>query len=85
MAATGDAEKVALPQEIPSDERNPLGTVNRDEDIAIAIVGDRSHEFDAAVEARIVRKIDLFFIPAMVVGYGLVYYDKVKFAPKYTD
>ncbi|RQM08415.1 hypothetical protein DH86_00000433, partial [Scytalidium sp. 3C] len=76
MAATGDAEKVALPQEIPSDERNPLGTVNRDEDIAIAIVGDRSHEFDAAVEARIVRKIDLFFIPAMVVGYGLVYYDK---------
>lgn len=48
-----------------------------DADIAIAIVGERRQDVDPAVEARVVRKIDLFLVPAMFVGYGLVYYDKV--------
>lgn len=48
-----------------------------DKDVAIAIVGEHSHEIDPAFEARVVRKIDLFLVPAMFVGYGLVYYDKV--------
>jgi hypothetical protein len=48
-----------------------------DKDIAIAIVGEQRHDIDPAVEARVVRKIDLFLVPAMFVGYGLVYYDKV--------
>ncbi|KAG8427371.1 hypothetical protein J3459_006766 [Metarhizium acridum] len=45
-------------------------------DDAIAMVGEEKHAIDPAVEARVVRKIDMFLIPAMVIGYGLVYYDK---------
>ncbi|KAI0532623.1 putative MFS transporter [Xylaria digitata] len=30
----------------------------------------------AEMEHRVLRKIDLFLMPAMVIGYGLVYYDK---------
>jgi hypothetical protein len=47
------------------------------QDIAIAIVGEHNHAIDPAVEARVVRKIDWFLVPAMIIGYGLVYYDKV--------
>lgn len=47
-----------------------------DQDDAIAIVGEQEHEIDPVIEARVVRKIDWFLVPAMVVGYGLVYYDK---------
>jgi hypothetical protein len=48
-----------------------------DRDIAMAIVGEHRQEIDPATEARVVRKIDCFLVPAMVCGYGLVYYDKV--------
>lgn len=50
---------------------------DEDKDIAIALVGEHRHDLDPAIEARVVRKIDLFLVPAMTVGYGLVYYDKV--------
>ncbi|KAF0325105.1 major facilitator superfamily transporter [Colletotrichum asianum] len=39
-------------------------------------VGDHARVVDPEIEARAVRKIDLFLMPAMVIGYGLVYYDK---------
>lgn len=48
-----------------------------EKDIATTIVGEHRQHIDPAVEARVVRKIDRFLIPAMIVGYGLVYYDKV--------
>ena len=47
------------------------------QDVAMALVGEHSHPIDPAVEARVIRKIDRFMIPAMIVGYGFVYYDKV--------
>lgn len=47
------------------------------DDVALAIVGLHAQPIDPLVEARVVRKIDLFLIPAMIVGYGMVYYDKV--------
>lgn len=50
---------------------------NEDKDIAIAVVGEHRHAIDPEMEARVVRKIDLFLVPAMTIGYGLVYYDKV--------
>ena len=37
-------------------------------DEAIAIVGEQEHELDPVIVARAVRKIDLFLMPAMVVG-----------------
>ncbi|KAF4879493.1 putative transporter [Colletotrichum siamense] len=46
------------------------------DDDALAMVGTHTQDFDPAVAARAVRKIDWFLIPAMIFGYGLVYYDK---------
>ncbi|KAK2051318.1 major facilitator superfamily transporter [Colletotrichum caudatum] len=40
------------------------------------MAGVRTRPYDPAVAARAVRKIDRFLVPAMVLGYGLVYYDK---------
>lgn len=72
---TIEVEKApAPPQEISADVENVAGF---DKDIAVAIVGERRHDINPAVEARVVRKIDWFLIPAMSIGYGLVYYDKV--------
>ncbi|KAF1998347.1 MFS general substrate transporter [Amniculicola lignicola CBS 123094] len=45
-------------------------------DDALRLVGEHAQNIDPEVEKRALRKIDLFLIPAMVVGYGLVYYDK---------
>ncbi|TKA80529.1 hypothetical protein B0A49_01020 [Cryomyces minteri] len=50
--------------------------ISPDKDAAAALVGEHAHAIDPVLEARVVRKIDLFLIPAMLVGYGLVYYDK---------
>ena len=49
-----------------------------EKDLAAAIVSDRAQEFDRATEQRVVRKIDGFLIPWMWLGYGFVYYDKVR-------
>lgn len=48
-----------------------------DKDLAAAIVPERAQHFDDIIERRVLRKIDLFLIPWMWIGYGFVYYDKV--------
>ncbi len=48
-----------------------------EKDLAAGLVSDHAHVFDTATERRVVRKIDLYLIPWMWLGYGLVYYDKV--------
>jgi hypothetical protein len=53
------------------------GTPNWDQDVAMAVVGEHAHAIDPVIEARVIRKIDRFMIPAMIIGYGFVYYDKV--------
>ena len=40
-------------------------------DVAAGIVGTEAQQYDAAIERRIVRKIDLFVIPFLWFGYGL--------------
>lgn len=47
-----------------------------EKDVAAAIVPEHAEDVDPAVEARVVRKIDLILLPLMWIGYGLVYYDK---------
>ena len=49
-----------------------------DKDLAAAIVSDHAREFDRVTERRVLRKIDLYLIPWMWLGYGFVYYDKVR-------
>lgn len=55
-----------------------------EQDLAIGIVGEHAHAFDPVVEARVLKKIDWYLIPAMSIGYGLVYYDKVSQYPYLT-
>jgi hypothetical protein len=72
IESPGDGSRVASAEQDPVHE-----TAAADKDVALAIVGEHAHDIDPAVEARVIRKIDWFLIPAMIVGYGLVYYDKV--------
>ena len=39
-----------------------------EKDVALAFVGEHAQAIDPEVEKRVVRKIDLFLIPAMVIG-----------------
>ncbi|KAF4544371.1 MFS transporter [Lasiodiplodia theobromae] len=43
---------------------------------AVELLGEEASAIDPEIERRVIRKIDLFLMPAMVLGYGLVYYDK---------
>ena len=70
-------EKSAARRDPSADIDNVTSQSTDDKDIAIRVVGEHSRAIDPAAEARVVRKIDLFLIPAMTIGYGLVYYDKV--------
>ncbi|KAL9128267.1 MAG: hypothetical protein Q9217_003029 [Psora testacea] len=47
-----------------------------DKDLAAAIVPEHAQDVDALAKRRVLRKIDLFLIPWMWIGYGFVYYDK---------
>ncbi|KAI4682794.1 uncharacterized protein J4E84_007259 [Alternaria hordeiaustralica] len=58
------------------DAETALDATSADKDIAINLVGEHAREIDPRIEAKVLRKIDWFLIPAMIVGYGLVYYDK---------
>ncbi|TRX95693.1 hypothetical protein FHL15_003247 [Xylaria flabelliformis] len=50
----------------------------RDEKFPVAeeSTGAETRPIAPEVERRVLRKIDTFLMPAMVIGYGLVYYDK---------
>jgi len=45
-------------------------------DVAAQVVGAEAQTYDHTVERGIIRKIDLWVIPFLWFGYGLVYYDK---------
>ena len=47
-----------------------------DKDIAATIVPEHALSVNPAMERRVLRKIDMFLIPLMWIGYGFVYYDK---------
>lgn len=83
---THDHEK-AVPSPDNASLRGNDGTriAGKDQDIAIAIVGEHRQEIDPELEARVVRKIDWFLIPTMIFGYGLVYYDKVRRSICYSE
>jgi hypothetical protein len=47
-------------------------------DVAATVVPEHAESWDKEVEKRVVRKIDMVLIPWLFIGYGLVYYDKVR-------
>ncbi|KAI3530388.1 allantoate permease [Colletotrichum filicis] len=44
--------------------------------VKLKTIGEEALAIDLVIEKRVLQKIDLFLMPAMVIGYGLVYYDK---------
>lgn len=48
---------------------HPAGySTTTSKDLALTIVSDHAEDIDPLLEARVVRKIDWFLIPAMIVG-----------------
>ncbi|KAJ5542764.1 Major facilitator superfamily domain general substrate transporter [Penicillium sp. DV-2018c] len=47
-----------------------------DKDAALGVVSEVAQEVDSVVAKRVLWKIDLYLMPAMLIGYGIVYYDK---------
>jgi hypothetical protein len=43
-------------------------SISLEKDVALGLVGEHARDIDPQVEARVVRKIDWFLIPAMIVG-----------------
>ena len=60
----GQAPSNANVRDLESDS----DTQSTDKDVALALVGEHAQAIDPVAEARVVRKIDLFLIPAMIVG-----------------
>jgi hypothetical protein len=54
--------------ESPHDPESGASSLSLDKDVAIKLVGEHAQEIDPEVEKRVLRKIDLFLIPAMIVG-----------------
>ncbi|KAJ5484713.1 hypothetical protein N7539_004701 [Penicillium diatomitis] len=47
-----------------------------EKDAARTVVSDVAQDIDPVIEKRVLKKIDWYFMPAMLIGYGMVYYDK---------
>ena len=71
-------DKHAPTEQRPFPNHDDSSVESSDKDLAAAIVSDHAGEFDRFTEHRVLRKIDLYLIPWMWLGYGFVYYDKVR-------
>lgn len=49
---------------------SPISTAEKD--VAIELVGEQAREIDPAIEKKVLRKIDWFLIPAMIVGTNII-------------
>lgn len=77
MDSLAQAEKAAGTTASPPDTRHGepesgTSSLSLDKDVAIGLVGEHAHEIDPMVEARVLRKIDWFLIPAMIVGESTI-------------
>lgn len=50
------------------DPESGASSLSLDKDVAIGLVGEHAREIDPDIEARVLKKIDWFLIPAMIVG-----------------
>ena len=57
--------------------QDSFSIASSEKDIAAGSVPDHAQRIDPMLERRVLKKIDLYLIPWMWIGYGLVYYDKV--------
>lgn len=59
-----------------SKRKRPASSIG-EKDAVLHILGEDAQPVDEIIARRVLRKIDYFFMPAMLIGYGMVYYDKV--------
>lgn len=57
--------------DFPHDPESGASSTSLARDVASKLVGERAQEMDPELEKRVLRKIDLFLIPAMIVGTSL--------------
>jgi hypothetical protein len=50
------------------DAASPTSSISLDKDVAIGLVGEHAREIDPAIEAKVLRKIDWFLLPGLIVG-----------------
>ena len=81
MASQAEKDASAKPRHSASNH-DGSSVDSSEKDLAAAIVSDRARGFDPATERSVLRKIDVFLIPWMWIGYGFVYYDKVRDSKK---
>jgi hypothetical protein len=71
MSATHHNEKdMHQPNSLPQGELDAslISSVSLDKDIAIGLVGEHARDYDPEVEAKVLRTIDWYLIPMMIVG-----------------
>lgn len=69
MATTLHEKGASPPRERHDPEFNAsTSDVSLGKDVAAGLVGEHARQIDPEVESRVVRKIDAFLIPAMIVG-----------------
>ena len=49
-----------------------LRAATEDGDDAVKLVGEQAHHIDHCVVKKAVRKMDMFFLPTMILGYGIM-------------
>lgn len=52
----------------PAEPESGASSLSLEKDVAIGLVGEHAREIDPEIEKRVLRKIDWFLIPAMIVG-----------------
>jgi hypothetical protein len=67
-----DQEKGVDSMASPPDADMGASSVSLDRDDAAKLVGEHAQAIDPEVEARVLKKIDWFLIPAMIVGMFLL-------------
>src|SRR4051794_30289069 len=65
------------PNTYPRDPESGGSLLSLDKDVAVGLVGEHAQEIDKEVETRVLRKIDRFLIPAMVVGKFVLFIPSV--------
>ena len=81
MNIHGEREEMAFTPGQPKDKHESAHDDSSidsiEKDLAATIVPEYAQRLDLFAERRVLRKIDLYLIPWMWIGYGFVYYDKV--------
>lgn len=61
----------------PLDPESGTSSLSLDRDVAIKLVGEHAQEIDPEMERKVLRKIDLFLIPAMIIGTSSLKFSSV--------